>query len=284
MAATSIEDAAEGRTRYEAREDQTVNDGVPLGAARELIRRQRRLMRFVLLIGVVLFAGGLTGFGIYGSRKEDLLKIGTHTTAIVVHVAPYGGGGPFGSNSLGRAHIDVRFPNKTGRLVIASLGIGDYTYYRLGQQLQIVYNPAKPTEAVFAHGYTDIGPMGFLFFAAIASGFALAVFGVRRLALWRRATHALREPPTRMTATSRFLSRSRFQTWAISLADDSGKAVRFWSATKQGCSLLEQPTPVVVFGAPEPRSVVIAVDAERLVAIGGRIPRRWREPRMKRQR
>jgi hypothetical protein len=240
-------------------------------------------MRLVLVIGFALFVAGFAGFSVDGNHQQHLLQTGRHAMATVVGVASYSGGGLAGPNGLGQAHVEVQFPDEAGRLVIARLGIGDYTYYRVGQQVQIVYDPGDPSQAVFAHGYTDIGPLGFAFFAAIAIGLSMAVFGLLRLSLWRQAAKALRGPSARMTATSRYLRRSRFQTWAIALDDAAGQRAQFWSATGSGCSLLQQPTDVIVFGRPGPRAVIVAVEPERSTAIAGRVPRRWREPRRTRR-
>jgi hypothetical protein len=232
-------------------------------------------MRIDLLIGIVLFIAGFVGFGIDGNRQRHLLHTGRHATATVVRVAPYGGT-LASRNSFGRAHVDVQFSDEAGQLVIARLGIGDYAHYTLGQRVQIVYDPVNPSQAVFAHGYTDIGPVGFVFLAGIFIGFALAFFALRRLSMWRRAAKALQGSSTLMTATSRYLRTSRYQGWAIALEDGSGRKTQFWSATRSGCPLLQQPTPVIVFGRAEPRAVIVAVDPVGTTAVAGRIPRRWR--------
>jgi hypothetical protein len=257
-------------------------DATATDLASRFIRRQRKIMGALLVAGVLLFIAGCTGFGIYGNRQQELLKTGTQTTATVTAVAPYIGGSPFNPTTYNE-HIDVEFPTQTGRLGFANIGIGESDHYWPGEQVEIVYNPSNPSQAVFAHGYTDIGSAGFFFLVAIVLGFCLGVFAYGRRSMCRRAAWTLRTPARRMTATSRLLPRGRYQKWAITLASDTTPPVSFWSWTKIGCSLLREPTEVTVFGELKPRTVALVVDASQQVAVGGWIPRRWREPKSRRR-
>lgn len=255
----------------------------PVSAAGRLLRRQRTIMRWALAIGLALFIGGFTGFGIYGTRQQDLLRNGARTTAIVISMAPYTGGSPFNPSAYNE-HINVEFNDQSGRHVVAPLGIGESDPYRIGESVGIAYNRRVPTEAVFAKGSTDIGSAGFWFFSALTIGLALVIFGAWRLYLCGRARHALTLPPRTGTVSSELLPRGRYQKWAISISADTSSPVRFWSWSKEGCSLLGEPTQMTVFGQLEPRSVVVAVEPKRLITVAGRIPRRWRDPKRRRRR
>jgi len=52
--------------------------------------------------------------------------------------------------------------------------------------VQIVYDAARPQDAQLAHG-SDIGPVGGVFFAALALGAGLVVVGLLRLRRIRKA-------------------------------------------------------------------------------------------------
>jgi hypothetical protein len=255
----------------------------PEAFAQRFLLRQRKLKRAMLLVGVLLFIGGLTGFGIYAQRQKTLLRTGLHVTATVVAVSPYLGGSGLDPNTYDE-HVNVEFANQSGKVVVAQLGIGESDPYRTGEPVQIVYNPSDPSQAVFSSGYTDIGSAGFWFFGSLALGFCLASFALRRLAMIRRAKHTLPHTSRSMTATSRLLPRGRFRRWAISLSDQTGPPVHFWSWNKVGCPLLKHGTDVTVFGNVKPRSVVIAVEPNHLVTVAGWIPRRWREPKRRPER
>jgi hypothetical protein len=136
-----------------------------------LVRRYRTQSRILLLVGLLLAAGGLAGFGIAGDHNRHLLRTGRHTSATVISVVPYSGAliGPDAFNE----HVDVQFADSTGRSTVARLGIGENDRYSVGQRVQIVYDPANPSRALFAHGSTDtIGFVGFILLLAMIFGSA----------------------------------------------------------------------------------------------------------------
>jgi hypothetical protein len=162
------------------------------------------------------------------------------------------------------------------QLRTARIWIGESTSYRVGDQVQIAYNPAKPRDAVLARGHPDIGPIGFPLFVALIAGVTALVFGIRRLRLCRGARKALRGSSYVMGAETDMLPRGQVDRCAVLLANKSGKHASFWSAAKHGwCPLPQTEVDVAVFGNATPGSALVVVDLARQIVTAGRA---WKPP------
>ena len=144
------------------------------------------------LVGLALFFGGFTGFGVYGNRSDSLAAHGVHATAVVVGTALYGG--RYRLNQFDE-HINVAFttPQGTER---ARLWIGEQDRFAVGQDVAIVYDANNPSRAQLAHG-ADLGPIGFPFFLAIVLGVCFVPVGISRFRVCLSARRALRTAPHR---------------------------------------------------------------------------------------
>src|SRR5881628_3857630 len=117
-------------------------------AARGLGERfvsQRRLRGWLtVLVGTGLLVGGFAGFGVYGSRADALAKHGAHATATVTRAALYGG--RHGRNQFTQ-HIDVEFRYPGGEARGVRIWIGEDDRFRVGEQVEVVYDPTNPHHA-----------------------------------------------------------------------------------------------------------------------------------------
>jgi hypothetical protein len=248
-------------------------------AARNLgarfVARRRLRAWLTTLLGAGLLIGGFAGFGLYGGRADALVRHGTHATATVTNVALYGG--RFSRNSF-TEHIDVEFPYPGGEARGVRIYIGEQDRFRVGEQVEVVYDPAAPHHAELAHGRPDIGPIGFPLFFALVAGLAMLVIGIRGLRLFHAAHRALREGGRTMEAASELLPWNRSsRRCAVSLRGEHGDAAQLWAATRRGWYPLLQPVEATVFGAATPGSVVVVVDPRRQAVTAGRI---WKTPRL----
>ncbi len=157
---------------------------------RRFTRRRFWIGRAVILAGLALVVGGFAGFGVYGDRASALQRNGVHATATVTATALYGG--RFGPNQF-TEHIVVAFTTPGGIVDGVRIPIGEHDRFSVGQHVEISYDPADPHRAVFAHGYADPGPIGFVFFFAILAGVVAFVYGVKTLRLAHGARRALED-------------------------------------------------------------------------------------------
>ena len=243
--------------------------------ARFVAKRRLRAWLFVM-IGVAVAVSCVAGFGYFGGKEDALVKHGTHTTATVTSAALYGG--RYSRNSFNE-HIDVEFVYPGGEVRGVRIYIGENDRFRVGQQVDIVYDPHNPHHAALAHGYNDIGPVGFPLFFGIVFGLCLVIVGVRTVRLCRGAQRALREQGRTMNADSKLVSKGRARRLAISLHAENGEHAMLWSATRRGWSPLLEPVEATVFGSTAPGSAVVVVDPRRHAATAGRV---WNPPRFAR--
>src|SRR5205814_7887359 len=175
-------------------------------SARELaaafLARSRLRAWLLVLAGIAVAVGCLFGFGHFGDKQDALVKHGTHTTATVTSAALYGG--RYSRNSFNE-HIDVEFSYPGGPARRVRIYIGENDRFRIGQRVEIVYDPAHPHRAALAHGYHDIGPAGFPLFFGIVLGVIFLVLGLRGIRLGRGARRALRGEARTMEASSELL-------------------------------------------------------------------------------
>jgi hypothetical protein len=250
-------------------------DAVQFGA-RELGLRfavqRRRLGWLLTLAGVALVVGGFAGFGHYTDRNTALQKNGVHATAIVTSTALYGGS--YSRNSF-TEHIDVQFATPNGVVSGVRIPIGERDTYRVGQQVEISYDPANPHRAVFAHGYADIGWIGFVLFFGIVAGVCVLIYAVRALRLARGARRELDEGARTMQAAIRSVQLRRGRRVGVFLDGPDGLALPLWAAGRDW-QPVQQSIETTVFGTATPGSVVVVVDPQRDVATAGRIWKRRR--------
>lgn len=221
---------------------------------RQFATRRRQIGWVLVLAGVGLIIAGFAGFGVYGNRVTALQKNGIHATATITDTALFRGGG-----ASFREHIDVAFRTPSGEVRGVRIAIGDESY-DVGQKVEISYDPADPYRAVFAHGYSDIGPMGAVFFFGIVAGVGVLVFAVRALRLARGARHALDGPAQTMSVESRTLPRDRFLRTALLLDDGGGgEPIRLWATAGSGW-LASRVGQATVFGTGGRGSVAVVVD------------------------
>lgn len=239
--------------------------------SRFVARRRVRAWLFVLG-GAAVAIAGFAGFGYFGGKEDTLVKHGTHTTATVTSTALYGG--PYGRNSFNE-HIDVGFGYPGGVAQGVRIYIGEDDRFRIGQQVEIVYDSKNPRRAALAHN-SDIGPIGFPLFFAIVLGVCLVVVGALGVRLCRGARRALRGQGRTLTVNSELVSTGRARRLAISLAGENGENARLWSATRRGWSPLLEPVEATVFGSTTPGSLVVVVDPQRHAVAAGRI---WKSQR-----
>ena len=195
-------------------------------SVRRFAARRRRIGRALILAGLALFVGGFAGFGVYGDRTDALQKNGVKTTATVTDTALYGG--PRGPNEF-TEHIDVSFTAPSGLVQGVRIPIGEDDRFSVGQQVEISYDPANPHRAVFAHGYADIGQMGFVFFFATAAGVGVLIYGVGTLRLARGARRALGGPSRSMTVESRLAVAGSTLAAPPSSSATSGEPSALWA-------------------------------------------------------
>jgi Protein of unknown function (DUF3592) len=246
-------------------------------AARDLGRRfvaRRRLRAWLaVLVGIGLLVGGFAGFGYYGGRADALVKHGTHTTARVTSAALYGG--RYSRKSFNE-HIDVAFATPGGEARGVRIYIGETDRFWVGEQVEVVYDPANPHRAELAQGRPDIGPIGFPLFFALVLGVCLSILGIRRVRLFHAAQRALRGGGQAMEASSELLGR-RTRRPAVLLRGEDGTEGMLSSDTRRGWDPLLQPVEATVFGPATPGSVVVVVDPRRRAVTTGRI---WKLPRL----
>jgi hypothetical protein len=244
-------------------------------AARDLGNRfvARRRVRAWLAVaaGICLLVSGFAGFGYYGGRADALARHGTHTTARVTSAALYGG--RYSRNSFNE-HIDVEFAYPGGQARGVRIYIGETDRFWVGEQVEVVYDPANPHRAELAHGQPDIGPIGFPLFFALVLGLCLSILGIRNARLFHAAQKALRGGGRTMEASSELLG-SRTRRCAVLIRGEDGAGGTLWSATKRGWYPLLQPVEATVFGPATPGSVVVVVDPQRRAVTTGRI---WKLP------
>jgi Protein of unknown function (DUF3592) len=243
-----------------------------LGA--HFVARRRRHAWLFVIAGVALIVGCFAGFGYFGGKEDALVKNGTRTTATVTSAALYGG--RYSRNSFNE-HIDVEFAYPGGVARGVRIYIGETDRFRVGQQVEIVYDPSNPHRAALAHGTHDIGPVGFPLFFGIVLGLCFVIIGARSLRLFRSARQALRQEGRTMEADSRLVDWGRARRLAISLRGESGEGATLWSTTKRGWSPLLQPVEATVFGSTAPGSVVVVTDPQRQAVTAGRV---WKAPRL----
>jgi hypothetical protein len=234
--------------------------------------RRRRIGFLLTVAGLALAFGGLAGFGHYGDRASSLQKNGVHTTATVTAAALYGG-------SLARngftEHIDVEFATPSGTVSGTRIPIGESDRFVVGQQVEISYDPSNPHHAVFAHGYTDVGPIGFVLFFAIVAGICVLIYAGKALRLAHGARRALADGSRTMTVETRLVPQARRNRTALVLAGSGGDALPLWP-TGRGFGPLLQPVEATVYGTETPGSVAVVVDLQRGAATAGRIWKRRR--------
>jgi hypothetical protein len=244
-------------------------------AAEEHVRGRRKRGSLAVALGVVAFAGGIAGFGVYGARSDQLAKHGVHTTAVVTAMHT---GVPFDDYLL------VGFPTPEAYEQSVHVRAGDRLRlsYRVGQSVAIVYDPSNPRRAQLEHG-SDIGPIGLPFALALFVGAALVVLGARTLALCRAARRALRTRPRPMLAASSVNRRTGRMIHLI--GDHDWAAVRsvrrrdWWGPELRldGAGPLDVLLPVAVFRDPKHRRVIVVADG---AARGAAVGREVREPRL----
>lgn len=245
-------------------------------AARFVARRRLYAWLFVFS-GIALVAAGFAGFGYFGGKEDALVKNGTHTTATVTSAALYGG--RYSRNSFNE-HIDVDFAYPGGEARDVRIYIGETDRFRVGQQVEIVYDPRNPHRAALAHGSHDIGPVGFPLFFGILLGVCFLIVGVRNVRLFRGARRALHDGGRTMQAESSFLPTGRRRRLAISVRGANGNGAMLWSASRRGWSPLLHPVEATVFGSTAAGSVVVVADPRRHAVTAGRV---WKAPRLTRR-
>jgi uncharacterized protein DUF3592 len=242
------------------------------GLAEAFVARSRLRGWLFVLGGLVLAIGCLAGFGYFGDKQDAVGQNGVHATATVTSAALYGG--PYGPNSFSE-HIDVEFSYPGGRATGVRIYIGENDRYRVGQQVEIVYDRAHPHRAVLAHGYRDIGPVGFPLFFGIVFGLVLVVVGVRDIRLARGARRALQGEARTMQASSELVPSGRARRLALTLRGGDGGSATLWSARRHGWSSFAHPVDATVFGSTAPGSATVVVDPARSVVTMGRV---WKPP------
>lgn len=240
---------------------------------RRFAARRRWIGLALILSGIALLVGGFTGFGVYSDRADALQKDGIHTTATVTDTARYGG--PRGPNRF-TEHIDVAFTTPSGTVHGVRIPIGEQDRFSVGQRVEISYDPAHPQHAVFAHGYVDPGPIGFVFFFGIVAGVLILVYGFKALRLAGGARRALESTGRAMTVESRPAARGRRGGTALVLDNGGGGEPRALWATAGSDWSLPQTVEATVFGTGEGGSVVVVVDPRRGAVTAGRIWKRRR--------
>jgi len=241
-------------------------------AARAYVAARLRNAAVLTLVGLVLFFGGFTGFGVYGSRSDSLAAHGVHATAVVVGTALYGG--RYGGNQFDE-HINVAFSTPEG-IERARLWIGEQDRFAVGQDVAIVYDPKNPSHAQLAHG-ADLGPIGFPFFFAIVLGVCFAPVGVSRLRVCLSARRALRTEPHRCQVATQVVPRGRTRRRVV-FVGDVRPLLTFWSLTRSGWIDRNDglSAEAAVFGELRPGAVLVVVAEDgRGVAVG----RTWRNRR-----
>jgi hypothetical protein len=218
--------------------------------------------------------GGFAGFGVYGGRASSLQKHGVRATATVTAAALYTG--RYSRNSF-TEHIDVDFVTPTGVVRGVRIPIGETDRFRVGQEVEIAYDPSDPHRAVLAHGYADIGPIGFPLFFALVLGACLLVVGIRGLRLVRGARRALAGSGRKVEVASELVRSGRAGRCALSLRGEWGESVQLWSVTRRGWYPLLQPVEATAFGSAAPGSIVVVADPRRGAATAGRV---WKARRL----
>ena len=261
--------------------------GEPLDAkgmgARELAAAflaRSRLRAWLLALGAVaLTVLCFAGFGYFSDKQNAIGKNGTHATATVTNAVLYAG--RYSPNSFNE-HIDVEFSYPGGFATGVRINIGETDRFRVGQQVEIVYDPANPHRAVLAHGYHDIGPVGFPLFFGLVIGITVLVLALRRVRLDRAGRRALLGGARTMDATGELVPSGRARRLAITLRGEDGSAAMLWAATRRGWSGLDGPVEATVFGSTAPGSVVVVVDPQRRVVTAGRVWKPHRLPHLPR--
>jgi hypothetical protein len=238
------------------------------GLAAAYVARSRLRGWLFVVSGLVLTIGCFAGFGYFGDKQDAIGKHGVHATAMVTSAALYAG--PYGPNSFNE-HIDVEFAYPGGRATGVRIYIGENDRYRVGQQVGIVYDPAHPHRAALAHGYRDIGPVGFPLFFGIVFGLIFVLVGVRGIRLAHHARRALQGEPRTMQASSELVSSGRTRRLALTLHGGEGDHASLWSARRHGWSSLAHPVDATVFGSTAPGSAAVVVDPARNAVTMGRV-------------
>jgi hypothetical protein len=239
--------------------------------AEAYVAKRRRNNWIFALVGIVLLVGGFAGFGVFGSRQDALAAHGVHAMAVVVGGKQYNGGG---GGATFDEHLDVVFTATDGTPVRARVWIGEDTNYRLGQQVEIVYDQNDPGRAQLAHG-ADLGPVGAPLLIAMIFGGVFAGVGVARVRACRAARRALRTQPRRVPVTGAMLRRGRGRALAV-FVGGVRPLLAFWSLTRSDWHEADDaPADADVYGELRPGSVLVVACADGSIALG----RTWRRRR-----
>jgi len=144
-------------------------------SAGEFLSRGARSSYAQLVIGLVLFVVGVVTLSQAQGSADALARNGVHVTAIVTDNLP---------SFHGSEGILVSYPTPSGVETSVTVWVNDLASYRIGQPVEISYDPTDPARAVLTKGDSPNASIYlFIFFLGLTLILA-ALYSF--LARWRR--------------------------------------------------------------------------------------------------
>jgi hypothetical protein len=254
-------------------------NGDPATSARRALRRLGINGILGTLLGVALVVGGFGWFGYLGDQDSWLLQNGHHTTAMVVAT------NTARTRSNFDPHMVVAFVTDAGRRVETDVHLAEDSGYVAGQQVDIVYDPARPDYARVVGSSSSLPPIAWAAFAMlIIGGVALIPSAHAVLFAWH-GRRALRFAPSNVVARKLVVRSGRAKAYRLVVQEVAGplqeqprvlviKVNRLRRSFLRGS--LVQPVPAVMYRAPGIlRAFVLIVDPARGLISGGRTESLW---------